>query len=195
MTSGIYLPGVLDRLADLVAEVKPEQYAAPTVCPEFDVALLRSHTLAWARFFADVFERPEATDRLDVDSYEAPEEPAAAAAVLREAGQKFAKAVEGGVAQRDVAMFGDPMPGWMGLNMCLSEYLVHGNDLSQATGLPWNPEPEAVAAALVFMPSMLTDDFRGPDKSFGYPVEVPGTASDLDKLVAFTGRDPFWKAA
>jgi uncharacterized protein (TIGR03086 family) len=193
--AGRYLPIVLDQLADLIAGVRPEQYAAATPCPDFDVAVLRSHILAWARFFAVVFEQPEGTDRPDVESYQAPEDPAEAADVLREARNRFAGAIEGGVADQPVTMFGDAMPGWMGLSMCLSEYLVHGHDLAQATGLPWNPPVEAAAAALDFMPNMLTDEFRGPDKSFGYPVEVPDDARELDKLVAFTGRDPNWTVA
>ena len=115
--------------------------------------------------------------------------------MLREASAKFAAAVANGVGDQQITMFGSPMPGWMGLSMCLSEFLVHGHDLAQATGLPWNPPAEASAAALAFMPNMLTDEYRGPDKSFGYPVPVPDSAPDQEKLVAFTGRDPSWKAA
>ncbi|GAB6898485.1 hypothetical protein JCM9957A_15750 [Kineosporia succinea] len=192
---GPHLLAVLDQLADLVGQIQPSQFARPTPCSEFDVALLRSHTLAWAQFFAGVFERPASSvPAPDVDGYEAPADPAEAAEVIRDARRRFASGIEAGVADEPVAMFGDPMPGVIGLNMCLSEYLVHGHDLARATGLPWHPPAEAAAAALAFMPNMLTDDFRGPSKSFGYAVPVPDSAADLEKLVAFTGRDPYWKA-
>ncbi|MCE0534656.1 TIGR03086 family metal-binding protein [Kineosporia rhizophila] len=194
--AGLHLPIVLDQLADLLAQVKPEQYSAPTPCPEFDVSKLRSHILGWALFFGAVFERPQGTDeRPDVEGYQAPQSPAEAAEVMRGARRQISAGVDAGVADEQVVMFGGPLPGSAGLGMCLGEYLVHGHDLAQATGLPWNPPAEAVAAALAFMPKMLTDEYRGPDKSFGYQVEVPGTASDLEKLVAFTGRDPYWQAA
>ena len=194
--AGLHLPIVLDQLADLLAQVKPEQYSAATPCSEFDVSKLRSHILGWALFFGAVFERPQREgERPDVESYQAPESPAEAAEVMRGARRQFSAGIDGGVADEQVVMFGGPLPGSVGLGMCLSEYLVHGHDLARATGLPWNPPVEAVAVALAFMPKMLTDDFRGPDKSFGDQVEVPGTASDLEKLVAFTGRDPYWQAA
>ncbi|GAB3247698.1 TIGR03086 family metal-binding protein [Kineosporia babensis] len=196
MPTGPHLVSVLDALADLLAQAQPEHYSNATPCDDFDVAVLRSHILAWAQFFTVSLEQPDGSgDQLDVDTYEAPADPAEAAALLRSVGQRISACIEGGVASAPVTLFGSPMPGWMVMGMCLGEYLAHGHDLAQGLGLPWNPPAEAVATALEFMPMMLTDDFRGPDKSFGYPVEVPESASDLDKLVAFTGRDPYWKAA
>jgi uncharacterized protein (TIGR03086 family) len=188
------LPAVLDQLSDLLGKVTPDQYAAPTPCPQFDVAVLRSHILAWSQFFAQALEDPSGTgERVDVDSYEAPSDPAEAASLMRELSGRVQTTLDAGVADQQVTLFGGPMPASVTLGMCLGEYLVHGHDLAQATGLPWNPPADAVDSALAFMPTMLTDDFRGPDKSFGYPVEVPSSASDLDKLVAFTGRDPAWE--
>ncbi|MBT0769362.1 TIGR03086 family protein [Kineosporia sp. J2-2] len=193
-TPGEHLTTVLDQLADLIAQVQPEQYDAPTPCPEFDVADLRNHILGWADFFATALADPQGTERPAADAYLAAEAPGQAADDLRAVSRQVAAAVRGGVAQQQVTLFGAPMPGSATLGMCLGEYLVHGHDLAQATGLPWNPPAEAVSVTLAFMPSMLTDEFRGPDKSFGHPVEVPASASDLDRLVAFTGRDPGWKA-
>jgi len=194
--AGPQLVAVLGQLSDLLGRVEPEQYSSPTPCPDFDVAVLRSHILAWAQFFVIAFEHPDGSgDRPDVDSYVAPADPGEAAGVLRELSGRLQATIDAGVADQQVTLFGGPMPASMTLGMCLGEYLVHGHDLAQATGLPWNPPADAVAAALAFMPSMLTDDYRGPDKSFGYPVEVAESASDLDKLVAFTGRDPSWKAS
>ncbi|GAA3592790.1 TIGR03086 family metal-binding protein [Kineosporia mesophila] len=192
---GQYLTSVLDQLADLVAEVEPSRYGAPTPCPEFDVAVLRNHILAWAQFFAASFEHPDGSgERPDVDGYEAPASPAEAADVLRDASRRIAACVAAGVADQPVTMFGGAMPGSMSLGMCLGEYVVHGHDLALATGLAWDPPAEAVAAALDFLPSMLTDEYRGPDQSFGYAVEVPATAPALDRIVALSGRDPYWKA-
>ncbi len=196
MTSDTQLPAVLDELSDLLGKVTPDQYAAPTPCPEFDVAVLRSHILAWGQFFAQALENPSGDgERVDVDSYEAPADPTEAAALLREVSRRVQTTIDAGVAEQQVSLFGGPMPASVTLGMCLSEYLVHGHDLARATGLPWNPPADAVDSALAFMPTVLTDEYRGPGKSFGYPVEVSSSASELDRLIAFTGRNPSWPAA
>jgi hypothetical protein len=74
--------------------------------------------------------------------------------------------------------------------MTLGEYLVHGSDLARATGRPWDPPIAATQAALDFMPTMLTDEYRGEGKSFGYRVDVAPDASALDQLLGLCGRDP-----
>jgi len=190
------LPGVLDQLAALLAQVQPDQYGLPTPCPEFDVAALRDHIVGWLEFFAAAFEDPDGTgERPDATSVAAAVDPAEAADTVRAAAARISATLQAGLAQRQVCLFGSAMPGIVPVNMCLLEYLVHGRDLAVATGSDWEPPVGTVTAALTFAPSMLTDDFRGPDKSFGYQVEVPESASELDRLVAFTGRDPYWKPA
>lgn len=188
------LPEVLTQLAELLAQISPERYDAPTPCPDFDVRALRAHILGWLEYFAGAFEHPdEEGERPDPATVTTPADPAQAAGQVRATADRISACLAAGAADRPVMMFGDTMPAIVPLNMCLMEYLVHGHDLARATGLPWNPSAATAAAVLEFAPGMLTDDFRGPDKSFGYPVEVPDSASTVERLVAFTGRDPFWQ--
>jgi len=192
--AGRLIEPVLNDLADVVAKVRPEQFTDPTPCTDFDVAALRAHVLGWVTYFGAAFNDPEgSTDRPDPKSATAPDDPQAAADVVRSAAARIATAVDNGVAERSVLMIQASMPGESMLRMALWEYLTHGNDLASATGQPWNPPVAAVENALEFAPNMLTDEYRGPDKDFGVIVPVPDDAPALDRLLGFSGRDPHWK--
>ena len=192
--AGRLIQPVLHDLAEVVAAIRPEQFGDPTPCTEFDVAALRSHVLGWVTYFGAAFNDPEGTgERPDPKSMAAPPDPQAAAEVVRSAAARIATAVDSGVADRPVLMIQATMPGTALLRMALWEYLTHGNDLAGATGQPWNPPPAAVEDALAFAPSMLTDEYRGEGKDFGAIVPVPDDAPALDRLLGFSGRDPYWK--
>lgn len=45
------LQSVLNKTGDIVAGVGEEQLGLPTPCPEFDVAMLRNHIVAWVQVF------------------------------------------------------------------------------------------------------------------------------------------------
>jgi uncharacterized protein (TIGR03086 family) len=193
--AGRLIQPVLSDLAELMADIRPEQFADPTPCPDFDVAALRAHVLGWVTYFAAAFADPDGSgDRPDPKSTEVPEDPQAAADVVRAAAAKIAVAVDGGVAERSVLMVQSSMPGDSMLRMALWEYLMHGHDLAAAVGRPWNPPLAAAENALAFAPNMLTDEYRGVGKDFGPIVAVSEDAPALDRLLGFSGRDPNWKA-
>lgn len=192
---GRLIEPVLKELADVVAQIQPEQFAGPTPCREFDVAALRAHVLGWVTYFGAAFNDPDGSgERPDPEAVSAPEDPQAAAEMVRAAAAQIATAVDGGVAEHPVLMVQATMPGASMLRMALWEYLMHGNDLASATGQPWNPPVAAIEDALKFAPSMLTDEYRGEGKSFGLIVAVPGDAPAMDRLLGFSGRDPHWKS-
>lgn len=76
--------------------------------------------------------------------------------------------------------------------VALDEVTVHGWDLARATGQPYDPDPAAVAACREFVASF---DPPADGSLFAAPVAVPDDASDLDKLIGATGRDPAWNPA
>jgi uncharacterized protein (TIGR03086 family) len=192
--AGQLIKPVLKDLADVVARISPEQYSDPTPCAEYDVAALRQHVLGWVTYFGAAFNDPDgSTERPDPKSAVAPEDPQAAADVVRAAATRIAVAVDNGVAERPVLMVQAKMPGDSLLRMALWEYLTHGNDLAAATGQPWDPPSAAVENAMEFAPNMLTDEYRGDGKDFGEMVAVPDDAPTLDRLLGFSGRDPHWK--
>jgi uncharacterized protein (TIGR03086 family) len=194
-TAGRLIAPVLADLANVVESITPGQFSDPTPCPDFDVATLRTHVLAWTTYFGAALHDPEGkAGRPDPKQFQAPDDPAEGAAVVRDAAAEIARAVDGGVADRPVLMVQATMPGESLLRMILWEYLAHGSDLAKSVGQPWNPPVAAVEDALDFAPGMLTDDYRGEGKDFGLIVSVPDDAPPLDRLLGFSGRDPHWKA-
>lgn len=89
---------------------------------------------------------------------------------------------------------GFDMDGHMAAMTTADEVVVHGWDLARATGQEYRPDPEAVTAALGFVELFSgpgTAEMRGD--AFGPERPVPEGASDLERLVALTGRDPHWR--
>jgi uncharacterized protein (TIGR03086 family) len=75
--------------------------------------------------------------------------------------------------------------------VALDELVLHGWDLARATGQPYDPDPADVAAVLAF-----TESFGSPEGTpglFGPAVPVPADASDFDRALGFSGRDPAWQ--
>src|SRR5690348_14092442 len=157
---GRLIEPVLNDLAEVVARIRPEQFTEPTPCADFDVAALRRHVLGWVTYFGAAFTDPEGSaPRPDPATATAPDDPQAAAEIVRAAAAKIAAAVDNGVADRPVLMVQSTMSGTAMLRMALWEYLMHGNDLAGATGQPWDPPAAAVEDALQFAPNMLTDEY------------------------------------
>lgn len=192
-TAGL-LDAVLGDLAIVIGGIEPAKLPDPTPCTEFDVALLRDHVIGWLTTFSAGFaDSGGRAPRASLDGYHASEDASAAAAVVRQASADLTAAVRGGAAERPLWLGEAAMPGELALGMILWEYLMHGWDLARATGQPWAPPAEAVAASLEFAPAMLTEDYQGVGKPFGPAVPVPDSASPLDRLLGLSGRDPAWR--
>ena len=153
----------------------------------------RCGTTCWLPVFAAALADPDgAAPRPDPQTHQAPADPDAAAAEVTDAAQRMTKALDGGVADRPVQLLGAALPGSAVVGMVLGEVIAHGWDLARAADRPWNPAPVAVRSALATMGGMITPEFRGHGKGFGAEVPVPADAAPLDRLLAFTGRDPAW---
>ncbi|KMO93488.1 TIGR03086 family metal-binding protein [Streptomyces roseus] len=189
---------VLKDLARLLDAITLEQEDLPTPCDEFDVRTLRLHLLGWLDYFqaaladpaGDVRPDPEARvneDRSDGRSDDF-------AAVIEKLDATLRAALDDAVATRSVNVprLGGAYPGSAVIDLLLVEVLGHGWDLAQATGLEWQPDPAAAAHALAVLQAMVKPEYRGPGLPFGLEVPVSADAPALDRLVAFTGRDPGW---
>ena len=75
--------------------------------------------------------------------------------------------------------------------MHLVDSVAHGWDLARTLGLPYEPDAEAVHAALR-MAELIPDEGREKNGSFVHSVDVPADASELDRFLALLGRDPAW---
>jgi uncharacterized protein (TIGR03086 family) len=84
------------------------------------------------------------------------------------------------------------LPGAMAGRMALGELVIHGWDIAQATGQPFDFD----AAALSEVESTMQQVRGGNDGEipclFGPVVPISGDASTLDRALGLTGRDPAW---
>lgn len=174
----------LDRTAEVVAAVQPEQLGLPTPCPDYDVRGLINHLVAGNLMFAAVANGGEldmgvfGQDHLGED---------AAAAYRRSAQATLAGWQRPGVLDEDLP-FGN-MPGHTVIRLHLTEELTHGWDLARATGQDESMDPQLADIALEAMRKVPEEMLRG-SQNFGPEVACDAGAMPHERLVAFLGRDP-----
>jgi uncharacterized protein (TIGR03086 family) len=183
------LDAVLDKTGALLANTPGGEADRPTPCPDLTVADLVDHLVEWIGTFAEsATGSPPPVTGPAGHAWPTPQ-----AERFADAARQAVGAFRDGAVDRRLTVMGGPIPGSMVVGMMLMEYLGHGWDLAVATGqtLPYT-DVEA-AAALAAGKKMLTEQFRGPDKSFGPEVTVPSDATAVERLIGFLGRDPYWK--
>lgn len=193
-TAALFRP-VLADLAEAV-EVPDAALPAPTPCASFTVAGLRDHVLGWLQHFAVALSDPDRTSpRSDADAYRATDDERAPAEVVRESAAHLEAALVGDVLGRQVVMSTSRMDGSAVAAMALGEYLIHGWDLSVASGRHWAPSDAACDAAREFFEGMIAPEYRSEDGGGGFfapEVPVPDDAPALHRLLGFAGRNPAW---
>lgn len=181
-----------DRMARLVTGLDDEQLPLPTPCGPATVGDLVDHLGMFARNFTMVA-------RKELDEATSTPPPAFDAGNLRQGwrDQLVAdlEALAGAWSTADawrgstwVAGMHLPAEG-VGV-IALDELVVHGWDLSVATGAPLVPAPAEVDAALAFVASF---DAPRDGRLFGPVVDVAPDATPFERLLGLTGRDPGWR--
>lgn len=167
-----------DRTAEIVRQVRQEQFSLPTPCADWDVKQLIAH-LEWACdlfvALADKQAMPPQTDyRGD-----------------------FPERVE-----RTLTAWSRP-EAWEGVSpglglpqpivatMCLGDLVTHGWDLARATGQPYDVEPEAARRVREFSEGM--GPMAQEQGVYAKPIAVPQEAGEVDRMLGVSGRDPAWK--
>jgi uncharacterized protein (TIGR03086 family) len=186
------------RLADLVTRVTDDQLGNPTPCPAYTVGDLVEHVGGLALAFTaaankdrteynDQEPRPGNAERLGDDwRTRIPRDLAGLAQAWRNP--------EAWTGMTRIAGGDSPSPV-VGL-VAADELVVHGWDVARATGQPYEPEPEVLAAARSFLAMFASPDApAGPEVAFGPSRPVPDDAPSLDRVVALAGRDPSWAPA
>jgi uncharacterized protein (TIGR03086 family) len=84
---------------------------------------------------------------------------------------------------------GNTMPARALAGILSIEFLVHGWDYAMATGHPVDVADSMAEYVLELANKIITPKSRST-VGFADPVDVPADAGALDRLVAFTGRDP-----
>ncbi|MFD1933469.1 TIGR03086 family metal-binding protein [Nonomuraea mangrovi] len=160
----------------LVRDLSEEELALPTPCAAFDVRGLLTH-LEWV---AETFESMAAKGPRPEQGEYTGDFPERMGRTLTAWSEPAAWEGESSIG----------MPVAATVNLLLVDLIVHGWDLAAATGRSYQPDGQAVERALAFTRQMAP---MGRERgAFGDEVEVPGDATDLDRLLGVTGRDPAW---
>jgi uncharacterized protein (TIGR03086 family) len=175
---------VLDKI---VAAATTADLARPTPCAGWTLADLLRHQVSENHAFATAAREGSAPDwdggDLGDDAY----------AAYRASVDDFLAAIaDDAVLGRQLTInhFGT-FPGPIALHMHLVDTVAHGWDLARTLGLPYEPDAEAVHAALR-LAERIPAEGREVNGSFALRVDVPPDASELDRFLALLGRDPAW---
>jgi uncharacterized protein (TIGR03086 family) len=168
-------------VGDLLAEVRPEQWKAPTPCTEWNVREVVAHLVGMDLVFAAMIEggpMPErGVDRLGDDPVGA----------YRSSSAALLAAFSGpGVLERSYRGPLGSATGAERLQIRLYDLLAHGWDLAQATQIPARLPEDIAERALAFAQAQLSTQSRTGRFSEPQPVEEPAPA--IDRLAAFLGR-------
>ena len=169
----------------LLDAITVDQWAAETPCTEWDVRRVVVHLVGMNLVFVAMLEdgpMPDrAVDPLGTDP---------AGAYRRSAAALQAVAAGPGVLERSQATQLGVASGAERLQWRTADLLVHGWDLSQATGLHPDVPTDLVERCLVFVQDQLPGQPRAG--RFGEPQSISDDAPALDRLAAFTGRPVPW---
>jgi uncharacterized protein (TIGR03086 family) len=167
-------------LAGVIGNISAEQLDRPTPCADFTVRGVLEHMIGGATQFAAAFQGVPPTDPPTGDLL----------SVLGPALSHLAAAMSmPGALDRTLATpFGD-MTGDVFARYVVLDGLVHGWDLATATGQPYQPPTQLVAAADDFAHTIV--DRVRDGRAFGAAVEPSADATPIERLAAFTGRHPF----
>ncbi|HVW80517.1 MAG TPA: TIGR03086 family metal-binding protein [Mycobacteriales bacterium] len=164
-------------LAAVVGGIREDQLDNPTPCAAFTVRGVLEHMIGGATAFAAAFRGDEAgePDAHDVLASFGPALTGLAASMHSP-----------GALDRTIdAPFG-AVPGNTFARFVVLDGLVHGWDLATATGQPYDPPAELVAAAEEF--ARATVDPLRDGETFAAAVPAPPDAAPIERLAAFTGR-------
>jgi len=168
-------------LGGVVSTITPEQLDNSTPCAGYTVRGVLDHMIGGATAFAGAFRGangnatpPDSGDKV-----------ADFGAAL---GDLAAAMHEPGALDRTIqSPFGE-MAGADFARYVVLDGLVHGWDLSTATGQPYDPPEHLVVEVFEYARSTL-DPLRDGD-TFTAAADAPAGASTLEQLVAYTGRNP-----
>jgi uncharacterized protein (TIGR03086 family) len=180
--------GMLDRttsaVENLLADFDMELLTAPTPCTEWTVSELLDHLVTGARMFASVASgNAPATDAQQPEPSDDPR--------LRYADARTemvsAWRRRGLNGEVPFGPFGET-PAQIVCTTAMWDHLTHGWDLAQAFSKPYHVDDDVLAVVWDFSVSFMTPDRRGPGQPLAPAVQAAPTASRLDQLMAFLGR-------
>ena len=178
---------VLHATRGRVAAVRPDQWAAPTPCNEWDVRTLVNHIVSgnlWAAELATGRTIEDVGDRLDGDVLG--EDPVAEYRISEElAAAAFHRP---GALEQPCAVSYGPVPGEIYCGHRVLDVLIHGWDVAKATGQDATLPPELVDACIEIVTPQA--ELLAASGMFETGVEAPTGADAQTHLLALLGRRP-----
>ncbi|MEA2844347.1 MAG: hypothetical protein QOJ69_2018 [Actinomycetota bacterium] len=193
--SHIDLGSATQRMADLISGVGDGQLGGPTPCPNYSLGDLVEHvgglalafTAAATKDTGEMGSQGPAGDasRLAPDwRTRIPADLAALAGAWREPAAWTGMTKAGGV----------DLPGEVAGLVALDELVIHGWDIAQATGQPYDADTQVLEAVHGFVAQFSAPGQEAQREGlFGPVVDVPDDAPLLDRVIGLTGRDPAWE--
>lgn len=171
----------LTALHDVVQTIARNDLHRPTPCRDFDVGALADHLI-------DTILRLGAAAGIQTA---APNGDSIDQRIQQVTQPILAEWRRRGLAD-DVMLGGRTLPADLALGILSLELLVHGWDFAVALRRPLHVSEAHASHVLAMARQTLTAQSR-VTAGFDPPVPRPADATALDRLIAFTGRDPSWK--
>ncbi|MER5375038.1 TIGR03086 family metal-binding protein [Streptomyces sp. NPDC002553] len=180
-------------VARLAADVRDEQLDGRTPCPRYAVRNLLGHLGHLAVAFRDA-ARKDLGVTTDTDpGTTLPDLPPGWREELPAALDALAEAWRDPAAWTGMTRAGGvDLPGEVAGAVAADELVVHGWDLTRATGQRYAPDPAALRASHAFLRAAAEEAGDGGSGIFGPVVPVPPDAPLLARAVGLSGRDPDW---
>ena len=191
--SMVNLGPAAQQVKDLLSRIPDEHLAAATPCGGMSVAALLDHFMGLTIAFANAARKiadgagaagpPQSSaEHLDPEwRHKLPEQLDELVAAWQDPSAWQGEARAGGVT----------LPGEIMGVVALDELVIHGWDLSRATGQVFEAD-QASLDAIVGMLSQFPDEARGEGAGFGPIVDVGPDAPLLARAIGLSGRDPYW---
>ncbi|HZM79851.1 MAG TPA: TIGR03086 family metal-binding protein [Candidatus Limnocylindrales bacterium] len=196
MTEIVDLSAAAGQLSDLIERVDQDRLGAPTPCDDSTIGDVLDHISGVAQAFraaaakelgalTSAVPAPDGS-RLRADwRVEIPKQLAALVQAWADPSAWEGMTQVGGV----------DLPGAVAGQIAHNEIVLHGWDLAQGSGLPYQPDSDSLQACLSALSVMYPPEHLERRQGiFGPPVDVPQDAPLVDRVVAFSGRDPSWTA-
>lgn len=184
-----------DRLFDavqrLVDGVTPDQWTAPTPCPDWNVRELVQHLTNGNVIFATIATGERAPGPITAEERAVDWLGADPSAGFRATGKRMHDAfmTAGFLEGRFETPVMGEQTGTTIVHMRMNELLIHGWDLARATGQPADLPEDLAEGALRMWQTRLADRPR-QGMPFAAPQPVADAAPAIDRLAAFLGRQP-----
>jgi len=169
----------LTACRQVAAALVPDDASKPTACPDLDVQGVVVHLLGSLNTLGGAGgAAPNPTDGASPE------------ALIAAAGSAALDAwTDKGLDAEGEFPGGGTIPGRTAVGIIAIELLVHAWDLADATGHAVDASPELADCVLGLAGTIIRPEARD-GQQFGTEVTVGPDANALDRLVAFTGRQP-----